>query len=76
MKSPRIRAEEAQCSGLGLMPTHFRDNPACHQEWQMWTSVLDTPREDGYPICSEDSVARALGLEGVQKRPLFTANKS
>ena len=58
------------------MPTHFRDNPACHQEWQTWTSASVTPREDGYRICSEDSVARALGLEGVQKRPLFTANKS
>ena len=23
--------------------------------------------EDAYPVCSKDSVARALGLEGMQK---------
>ena len=43
----------------------------------MWTSVLVTLCEGGYPVCSEDSVARALGLEGMQKKtPIYRKLKT
>ena len=39
--------------------------------------MLVTLYEDGYPVCSEESVVRALGLEGMQKKtPIYRKLKT